>query len=164
MKKTAAIFMLCAALLSGCSGANDKKTDSNKTVNADETKNQELVLVMPENTAASVKYRINTFQKYATQFEAENPGVHITIEKLSGQSYQRDLNARLKEGKQTDLIFAPFYPLMTEAGMYADLLSFCDMLPPLIEVGASQDLPAIAVILTGLSPPVRRFSLPLSKA
>jgi ABC-type glycerol-3-phosphate transport system substrate-binding protein len=30
----------------------------------------------------------------------------------------------LKEGKQTDLIFAPFYPLLAEAGMYADLFSF----------------------------------------
>ena len=120
MKKAVAIYVLYAALLSGCSWAND-----NKTVKVDEIiKNRELVLVMPENTAASVKYRINTFQKYAEQFETANPGVHVIIEKLPGQSYQRDLYARLKEGKQTDLIFAPFYPLLAEEGVYADLLAF----------------------------------------
>jgi multiple sugar transport system substrate-binding protein len=120
MKKTVAIYVLCGALLSGCSWVDDNKA----TVKVDETKNQELVLLMPENTAASVKYRIDTFQKYAKQFETANPGVHIIIEKLPEQSYQRDLNARLKEGKQTDLIFAPFYPLLAAEGVYADLPSF----------------------------------------
>lgn len=124
MKKAVAIYVLCGALLSGCSGADENKTDNNKTVKTDETKNQELVLLMPENTAASTKYRIDTVQKYAKQFETANPGVHIIIEKLPSQSYQRDLNARLKEGKKTDLIFAPFYPLLAEAGIYADLLAF----------------------------------------
>ncbi|WP_282942943.1 extracellular solute-binding protein [Paenibacillus sp. RC67] len=119
MKKAVTIYLLCGALLSGCSWMDD-----NKTVKVDEIKNQELVLLMPENTTASVKYRIDTFQKYAKQFETANPGVHIKIEKLPGQSYQRDLDARLKEGKQTDLIFGPFYPILAEEGMFADLLSF----------------------------------------
>jgi len=33
------------------------------------------------------------------------------------------------------------------------------MFPPLAEVGASQDITAIAAIITGLSPPARRFLL-----
>lgn len=124
MKKTVAIYVLCGALLSGCSWVDNNRTDNNKTLKADETKNQELVLLMPDHTTTSTKYRIDIFQKYTKQFETANPGVHIIIEKLPLQSYQRDLNARLKEGKQTDLIFAPFYPLLAEAGMYADLLAF----------------------------------------
>ena len=119
MKKAIAMLMVCGALLSGCSGVND-----NKTVKVEETKNQELVLLMPENTTASVKYRIDTFQKHAKQFETANPGVRIKIEKLPSQSFQKDLKARLIEGKQTDLIFSPFYPILAEEGMFADLLPF----------------------------------------
>lgn len=119
MKKAVAIYVLCGALLSGCSWVGEKKT-----VKVEEIKNQELVLLMPENTTGSVKYRIDTFQKHAKQFETANPGIHIKIEKLPAQSYQKDLDARLKEGKQTDLIFGPFYPILAEEGMFADLLPF----------------------------------------
>lgn len=119
MKKTVVIYVLCAALLPGCSWVSD-----NQTVKVDEIQNQELVFVMPINATASVKYRIDTFQKYAKQFETANPGIPIKIETLPGQSYPGDLDARLKEGKQTDLIFGSFFPPLAEEGMFADLIPF----------------------------------------
>jgi multiple sugar transport system substrate-binding protein len=119
MKKAVGIYLLCVALLCGCSLGNEKKP-----IQTQEVKKHELVLIMPENKTTSVKYRIDTFQKYLTKFEAANPNVDIKIEKLPSQSFQKDLNARLEEGKQTDLIFGPFYPLLAEKGIYADLLPF----------------------------------------
>jgi ABC-type glycerol-3-phosphate transport system substrate-binding protein len=79
---------------------------------------------MPTGTAVAVKYRVDTFQKYARQFEQANPGTKITIETLPKNNYNDSLTKRLQDEKPVDLVFGDFYAPLVQDGAFADLLPF----------------------------------------
>jgi multiple sugar transport system substrate-binding protein len=119
LKHSAVTLGLCVVVVSGCSWKEEKQV-----VKSNEVKTKEIVLLMPDNTAASTKYRIEVFQKQAKLFEEANPGVKIIIEKIPLESYQKSITTKIKEAKPLDIIFGAYLPALAEDGTYADLFPF----------------------------------------
>jgi ABC-type glycerol-3-phosphate transport system substrate-binding protein len=110
-------------LLTGCSWLEESGADP--SVSSTKLVRQELTILMPTDSWASTKYRIDTFEKHVRLFEAANPGVHVTVEKLpTPQGYDRAIIARLSESRPADLIFGEFYSVLARNMALTDLAPF----------------------------------------
>jgi multiple sugar transport system substrate-binding protein len=112
-------LVLAISSITGCSLPTGKETGAVPS----DTGVKEITILLQDGTAASVKYRITTFEKSAKLFEEANPGVKVTIEKLpTPKGLRTAIQERLNDKKPVDLVFGPFDPVLNELGPYADLL------------------------------------------
>ncbi|GAA3406339.1 extracellular solute-binding protein [Paenibacillus hodogayensis] len=116
----AGLALVClGAVLGVCSPISDRRPDS-VTLPADP---RHLTIVVPDGTSASVKARVEAFQKSARLFERENAGVTVSVEALpNSKSYTKALLDRLNSGKPADLVFGPFDAVLAAQDTFADLL------------------------------------------
>lgn len=119
----ASSIVLAVSSITGCSLLKSKQTATNVP---SETSTKGITILLPEYSTATSRFRNSTFEKSAKLFEEANPGVKVTIEKLSmPKGYRTAIMERLKDSKPVDLIFGAFDPLLNEQKAFAsDLIPF----------------------------------------
>jgi ABC-type glycerol-3-phosphate transport system substrate-binding protein len=115
-------LLLCAALLATCTTAGCNWSKASKETSQKQAEPKELTLVLPDGTGTN-KIRSDVFQKAAKQFEEQNAGVKVTIEKLATpKGYTAAVAERLNAVKPVDLVFGGFDVVLADQGAFSDLL------------------------------------------
>lgn len=111
--KVTCVLMLAASSLAGCSLWTDRPSSTAPG-------KKEITLLV---SASADKRRIAALENGTKAFEAANPGVTATVEKLdSSKGFRTALLERTKASNPVDLIFTPYDPVSIEQKLFADLL------------------------------------------